>query len=92
MCLLIHKPVNAALPEQLLESAATFNPHGYGFLSYGTDGKLVVRRSSQTSTDELHALYEEFRNEECVIHLRYGTSGAVDVENTHPLQLSLIHI
>lgn len=88
MCLLIHKPVNAALPEQLLESAAAFNPHGYGFLSYGRDGKLVVRRSTQTSVDELQALYEEFRNEECVIHLRYGTSGAVDVENTHPLQIT----
>jgi hypothetical protein len=88
MCLLIHKPVHAAVPEQLLESAATFNPHGYGFLSYDQSGELVVRRSSSTSTDELHGLYDEFRDAECVIHLRYGTSGAVDVENTHPLQIT----
>ncbi len=88
MCLLIHKPKDAVLPEQLLASAAAYNPHGYGFMSYGTDGELVVRRSSTTSTDELHSLYEEFHAEECVIHLRYGTSGLVDFENTHPIRIT----
>ncbi len=88
MCLLIHKPKDAALPALLLESAAAFNPHGYGFVSYGPDGALVVRRSSTTSTAELHDLYDEFRDEECVIHLRYGTSGLVDFENTHPIRIT----
>ncbi len=88
MCLLIHKPKNAVLPEQLLDSAAAFNPHGYGFISYDNNGKLVIRRSATTSSRELHALYEEFHPQECVIHLRYGTSGLVDFENTHPIKIT----
>ncbi len=88
MCLLIHKPADAALPEQLLESAADFNPHGYGFIGFAADGSLVIRRSTTTSVAELQGLYEEFRDQECVIHLRYGTSGKVDEENTHPLRIT----
>ncbi len=88
MCLLIHKPKNAVLPEQLLDSAADFNPHGYGFISYDQNGKLVIRRSATTSSRELHELYEEFHPQECVIHLRYGTSGLADFENTHPIRIT----
>lgn len=88
MCLLIHKPKNAILPEHLLDSAAEFNPHGFGFMSFADDGKLVVRRRALTSKTVLHRLYEEFRDQECVIHLRYRTSGIVDCENTHPIRIT----
>ena len=88
MCLLIHKPKHAVLPEQLLESAAAFNPHGYGFIGFGADGSCVVRRSEHTDLYELRQLYEAFRDKECVIHLRYGTSGNIDFTNTHPLQIT----
>jgi hypothetical protein len=88
MCLLIHKPKDLELPPQLLDSAVEFNPHGFGFMSFAANGKLVIRRRYRTSRDELHELYEEFRERECVIHLRYGTSGVIDVENTHPIRIT----
>lgn len=88
MCLLIHKPRYAELPDQLLESAAEFNPHGYGFIGFGSDGSCVVRRSAVTDLPELRQLYEAFRDKECVIHLRYGTSGNIDFTNTHPIQIT----
>jgi hypothetical protein len=88
MCLLIHKPKGIALPEQLLESAADYNPHGYGFISFNEAGELQIRRNATTSSTELRALYAEFGAADCVIHLRYGTSGLADYENTHPLRIT----
>ncbi|MES2626897.1 MAG: hypothetical protein V4628_16545 [Pseudomonadota bacterium] len=88
MCLLIHKPKDIELPPQLLDSAVEFNPHGFGFMSFDANGQLVIRRRYQTSRDELNALYEEFKKSECVIHLRYGTSGVIDAENTHPIRIT----
>lgn len=88
MCLLIHKPKNVAVPALLLESAAQFNPHGYGFISFGADGKVAIHRSATTSSAELLDLYAQYRDQECVIHLRYGTSGAIDDENTHPIRVT----
>ncbi len=88
MCLLIHKPKHVEVPALLLESAALFNPHGYGFISFQPDGNLIVKRNPVTSSVELQALHDEFRAQECIIHLRYGTSGLVDDENTHPIRIT----
>jgi hypothetical protein len=88
MCLVIHKPRDVELPQTLLDSAADYNPHGYGLMAFGADGELQVKRSVQTHKRELRALYREFRDHECVIHLRYGTSGAVDGPNTHPHEIT----
>jgi hypothetical protein len=35
MCLIIHKPAQADVPEDLLASAAEFNPHGFGIMTFG---------------------------------------------------------
>jgi hypothetical protein len=88
MCLVIHKPKDIAIPLPLLDSAAEFNPHGFGFMSFDADGKLIIRRRYKTSREELYELYEEFRDRECVIHLRYGTSGINDTGNTHPIRIT----
>ncbi|MDR2212778.1 MAG: class II glutamine amidotransferase [Pseudomonadales bacterium] len=88
MCLLIHKPREAELPKSLLDSAADYNPHGYGLMAFDKAGELQVKRSVTTCKRELAFLYQEFRDHECVIHLRYGTSGAVDAPNTHPHEIT----
>ena len=88
MCLLIHKPHDSELPASLLDSAAEYNPHGFGLMAFDSDDRLVVRRRTRTRKADLHALYREFRDQECVIHLRYGTSGIVDRDNTHPIRIT----
>ena len=88
MCLLIHKPRQAELPALLLASAAEYNPHGFGFIGFAAAGELEIHRQAFTDLPRLTALYERFQDAECVIHLRYGTSGRVDDMNTHPLRIT----
>lgn len=88
MCLLIHKPRDARIPLALLESAADYNPHGFGCMALRDDGSLVVKRRSVTRKRELRRLNDELSDQDCVFHLRYGTSGAVDWENTHPIRIT----
>jgi len=88
MCLVIHKPAEVEVPPLLLDSAADFNPHGFGIMSFSRERELQVRRRSVTNKKELHRLYAQFSAQECVIHLRYGTSGRVDCGNTHPIRIT----
>lgn len=57
-------------------------------MTYGDDGRVLVRRRVRSRKSELHALVEQFRDRECVIHLRYSTSGVVDHTNTHPIRIT----
>ncbi|HLT63317.1 MAG TPA: class II glutamine amidotransferase [Pseudohongiella sp.] len=88
MCLIIHKPANQQLPEGLLESAATYNPHGFGVMTFGDNNRPVVRRSGRTNFRELQKICDTLGNQECVIHLRYATSGQQDLENAHPFRVT----
>ncbi|MES3007407.1 MAG: class II glutamine amidotransferase [Pseudomonadota bacterium] len=88
MCLLIHKPAHVEVPAALLDSAVDFNPHGFGIMTFGKERELIIRRRSASKKSELHRIYAEFRTQECVIHLRYGTSGKVDCTNTHPIRIT----
>lgn len=93
MCLIIHKPAGCALPDELLQSAAAFNPHGFGIVSFGHGARARIRRRQRTDIHELERQYRAMRDDECVFHLRYGTHGATDLGNTHPLRVtSHIHL
>ncbi len=88
MCLIIHQRAGGRLPDELLHSAAAYNPHGFGIVSFDERGRLRVRRRQHTDSDELERLYREAGNGECVLHLRYRTHGAIDLDNTHPLRIT----
>lgn len=88
MCLIVHKPAQVTLPRALLESAAQFNPHGVGVVAFQPEGPALLRRRLASSTAELGAWAEELGAAECVFHFRYGTRGALDEDNVHPLQIT----
>ena len=88
MCLIIHKPPQARVPEELLASAAEFNPHGFGLMTFGADGRITLRRRSRTRLPELKRLCREYETAECVIHLRYRTRGTIELENTQPMRIT----
>ncbi len=88
MCLIVHKPVGVALPPELMASAAHFNPHGVGMVAFPSNGPAFLRRRLASSPAELNAWAEEVADQECVLHFRYGTRGAVDEDNVHPLHIT----
>jgi len=88
MCLLIHKPAGIDVPELLLGSAAEYNPHGFGIMVLHKDGHFELRRRARTHINTLRKIYAQFREHECVLHFRYGTSGEVDQINTHPIKVT----
>lgn len=88
MCLIIHKPANQQLPEGLLESAIRYNPHGFGVMAFSNRAQPLVRRRSRSDLRELLKICATFHGQECVIHLRYATSGKQDLENAHPVKVT----
>lgn len=85
---MIHKPAGVEVPDRLLESAAGYNPHGFGIMVLHEDGRLELRRRSRTHINTLRTVYERFREQQCVIHFRYGTSGNISQVNTHPIRVT----
>lgn len=88
MCLVIHKPARSEIPDELLVSAAAFNPHGFGIMSFGPARGLAVQRRSRTRLADVRRLYRNHINHESVLHLRYRTRGSIDLENTQPLRVT----
>jgi hypothetical protein len=89
MCLIIHKPKGVKVPKALLQSAAEYNPDGFGFMAFaGPMRSIRVNKSHVTKFPDLWMSYQEYETEECVIHLRKRTRGGIEQDNTHPFQIT----
>jgi len=88
MCLVIHKPRGAQIPDELLASASHYNPDGFGIMAFDASGGIDVRRRARTRLAELRRLYREREEFECVVHLRYRTRGAIELGNTQPMRIT----
>jgi hypothetical protein len=87
MCLIIHKPKGTPLPHSWLHTAADYNRDGFGFMAIDGNGAVQVVKRTQTRYWELIALFGDFANRECTLHLRSRSAGAQDHHNTHPLRV-----
>lgn len=82
MCLIIKKPAGRHIPESFLRSAWSRNPHGWG-VAHAADERLVVDRGMDF--DELVRTLGTLPAQlEVHVHLRYATSGRVNLDMTHP--------
>lgn len=88
MCLIIHKPKQAAIDLDLLRSASQYNPHGYGLMAFTGPQKINVVKSQSCHFDDLRRAYAHFAKHECVIHLRLRTRGHINASNTHPFRIT----
>jgi glutamine amidotransferase len=82
MCLLIFKPDGQTVPDSYLHEAAISNPHGAGIAWPGG----IAKGPRWTGRDVIKAL-GEIGDAPAIIHFRYATHGAVDIDNAHPFAL-----
>ena len=93
MCVIIHKPKNVTIPFDKLQSAATRNRDGYGFLFSDTNNLESIRNFDPKGNDpeEIAKTLEELHDIDTLLHMRYATAGAKDLDNCHPFELMTKH-
>ena len=92
MCLIIFKPANVEVPDELWPSALKANDDGCGIL-WSDGNKLHAEKD--TDTREVFRLIEDHTDKDVIIHLRFATHGDVILPNTHPFlitdELGFVH-
>ena len=86
MCLIIYKPAEARIPEELLSAAAVHNPDGWGLMGFAFDGRFLLERRPRVHLPELIDVLWAHRNAELAVHLRRRTRGNAESDNVHPFQ------
>jgi predicted glutamine amidotransferase len=81
MCVIIIKEKGTSLPARsILERAARYNPHGFGFC---TKDRLFKTLDFKRFMQELKAVDQ---SENCIIHFRFATTGSIKPANAHPFR------
>ncbi|MCL1932430.1 MAG: class II glutamine amidotransferase [Candidatus Azobacteroides sp.] len=81
MCVIIVKPSGVELPgKKILNQAAVYNPHGFGFCTF----KRIYKTLSFDSF--MKEISKVDKNEWCIIHFRFATTGSVKRANCHPFK------
>lgn len=88
MCLIIHKPVGAVIPEELLAAAAAHNPDGWGLMGFDVSSRLLLEKHAVVDVAELIDTEHRLRDAEYVLHLRRQTRGGSGIDNVHPFKVT----
>lgn len=86
MCVLIFKPANADISENILRGCFERNDDGVGIAV--SNGESLTLWRSLNDIDELCARVAAAKAHPAVIHFRYATHGTVSPENVHPFWLN----
>ncbi|WP_328469104.1 hypothetical protein OHA21_00900 [Actinoplanes sp. NBC_00393] len=88
MCLLTFLPPGVQPDPNALYNGTLLNDDGHGFAIVAGD-RLLVRHSmhGEQLIDEFAATRRTFADGPALFHSRWGTAGAVDLDNCHPLRL-----
>ena len=85
MCLIIHKPASLIVPSQDLWASYESNSDAWGVM-YVSKGRVHVQKGLGDVT-ELSGALAEIGNRQCVIHQRYATHGAKNLDMAHPFEI-----
>jgi len=88
MCVIIYQPQGATIPFATLLRAYSRNEDGWGLAARTPEGVIVRRDFGDDAAGTLLEAYAELRQYELVVHCRIGTSGALDLRNTHPFHVA----
>lgn len=88
MCVIISREPQVLIPHDKLSSAAIVNPDGFGF-SIIDRGKIetihMFEVGGNKATDIIKA-FDDAKDHQCYMHLRYTTAGKSNIDNCHPFQ------
>lgn len=87
MCLIIHKPAGAEVPEELLSAAAVHNRDGWGLMGFAPGGGLLLERHPRVDLEQVVEVVHRHRQAEFVLHLRRQTRGGSGLDNVHPFKV-----
>jgi predicted glutamine amidotransferase len=85
MCLIIHKKRGKLIPEHLVQSANTDNPHGIG-IAWRDNHRVLVEKGLEIGA-ALSLLDRLGKSADLVIHFRLATHGPQDGLRTHPFPI-----
>lgn len=83
MCLIIRCETDKPISKLLLANMQKRNDDGFGFM-FIKDNKIKTYKDHSSDFEKLWEKYEEFKEFNPFIHLRYKTHGEIDWTNTHP--------
>lgn len=86
MCVIIHKPKNINITEEVIRQCWMANPDGVGFM-YAENGHLASEKGFMRLKDVFPA-YDRLKDKELLIHFRYGTAGFICPEHCHPFYIN----
>ncbi len=93
MCVIIHKPANTSVHEEVLRLCWIKNSNGAGFM-YAEDNKIYIKKGFMKLKDFLES-YKEYESKELVIHFRLASCGEITPEMCHPFaindELAIVH-
>lgn len=88
MCLLIHKPADAEMSEDLILDVYSKNADGFGVMYIDDAGEFKVVKTLAGPESILPLYQEHCYGRECVIHFRMQTHGKIDLDNCHPYKVT----
>lgn len=88
MCVIIHKPQDAAIPPDLLAAALALNRDGWGLMGLDAEGSVILERHAESKLAHITDALARHRDADLVLHLRQRTRGTEGIENAHPFKLA----
>lgn len=86
MCIIIHKPKEKRLTDDMLRCSWDSNYQGSG-LMYAKDNKLIIEKGMMTFND-FESKYRELENENLILHVRHSSAGDINENNCHPFKVN----
>ena len=85
MCVIILRNPGIVVPFEKLESACVVNPDGWG-ISVADRGRLLTTKGvgAKTDPEEIARMLEDAKDQPLMLHLRFNTVGARNIDNCHP--------
>lgn len=84
MCLIIHKPAGASIPDFAIQSALQYNPDGFGYMADNGDTGKTSELLTVAAVREIITRYDDA---ELALHFRMATDGKVTDKLAHPFEL-----